>query len=92
MPAAMRMQKAKVKRNLPRILGTSSKKVELSTSFAVAPQDMSMEKRCERMAWETCMERPPMKMAMRGSHCEVISSYSLGVFLLLGSRDGEDVP
>jgi len=35
------------------------------------------------------MERPPMKMAIRGSHCEVISGCSLGDFGCLMRRSGK---
>lgn len=44
-----------------RILGTSSQKLERSTSFLVAPQVMLYEKRCARRACERWMERPPKK-------------------------------
>ena len=43
------------------IFGISLKKLLRSTSFFVAPQVMSYEKRCARMAWLRGMERPPKK-------------------------------
>jgi len=39
-------------------LGISSTKDTSSTSLLVAPQDMSREKRWERMAWPTWMDMP----------------------------------
>jgi len=52
MTLAVSRQLAAVHLNFRKILGISSKNDVSVTSFAVAPQDMSMEKRCERMAWE----------------------------------------
>ena len=43
-------------------LGISSTKETSSTSLLVAPQDMSREKRCERMAWPTWMDIPGASM------------------------------
>ena len=44
-----------------KILGTSLKKLDRSTSFFVAAQVMLYEKRCARMAWLRWMLRPPKK-------------------------------
>lgn len=48
-----------------KILGTSLKKLERSTSFLVAPHVMLYEKRCARIACDTGMERPPKKKKLR---------------------------
>ena len=47
--------------NRLRIFGTSSQKLDRSTSFFVAPQVMLYEKRCARMACDTGMDSPPKK-------------------------------
>ena len=44
-----------------KILGTSLKKLDRSTSFFVAPHVMLYEKQCAKIAWDTGMERPPKK-------------------------------
>lgn len=47
--------------NLLKILGTSLKKLDRSTSFLVACHDMLYENRCARIAWLMGMPRPPKK-------------------------------
>jgi len=48
--------------------GSSSKKDVFSTSFEVAPQVMSISKKWQRRAWDTCREIPPRKTVRSGSH------------------------
>ena len=50
--ATSRMQMTSAIQKRLRILGTSSQKLERSTSFFVAPQVMLYEKRCARRACE----------------------------------------
>jgi hypothetical protein len=54
--------------------GTSMKKFENSTSFAVAPHVMFISNMCARSACETCSERPPRKMPRRKTHLKFSST------------------
>lgn len=67
-PAAVAKQNKKVHLKRLNTRGASSKKPASSTSLFVDPQDMSMPKAWDKMAWETWIEIPPMKTVMRGSH------------------------
>ena len=49
-----------------KILGTSLKKLDRSTSFLVAPHVMLYENRCARIACETGIDRPPKKKKLQG--------------------------
>ena len=58
---AMTKQMMSASQNRRRILGTSSQKLERSTSFFVAPQVMLYEMRWAISAWERWILRPPKK-------------------------------
>ena len=47
------------------IFGTSLKKFERSTSFFVAPHEMSYENRCASIAWLSGIASPPKKKKLR---------------------------
>jgi hypothetical protein len=49
-----------------KILGTSLKKLDRSTSFFVADQEMLYENRYASIAWLSGMLRPPKKKKLRG--------------------------
>lgn len=54
--------KTKVPLNFENRMGISLKKLVFWTSFAVAPQDISIPSKWHIMACETCREQPPRKM------------------------------
>ncbi len=66
----------KINVNLKRlaISGSSMKKDVSTTSFDVAPQLMSMENMCDRIACETCIDIPPRKIKRSGTHWKQIQS------------------
>jgi hypothetical protein len=62
------IQKTKVPLNRFKSLGISTKKVVSSASFAVAPHVISIPKKWQRSAWDTCKEIPPRKTERRINH------------------------
>ena len=65
MTTQMEMLRTSASQKRLRIFGTSSQKLERSTSFFVAPQVILYEKRCASSAWERWMLRPPKKKKLR---------------------------
>ena len=63
-PAATVKEQMRATRNRDRILGTSRKKFDRSTSFLVAPHWMLYDTMCARIALLRWIERPPKKMKL----------------------------
>jgi hypothetical protein len=66
-PIVMPKHHRNVKRNFRRITGTSAKKLVSLASLLVAPHDISMLQRWQRIAWETCRLIPPRKTVSMGT-------------------------
>lgn len=64
-------------------LGASMKKLENSSSFAVAPQVMLISNMCANSAWETWRERPPRKIPSRKTHLKFSKTTVFGLPLVL---------
>jgi hypothetical protein len=67
------------------ILGTSLKKLEISTSFLVAPHVILYENRCARIAWVMWMLKPPKKKKLEGKN-RLNSGYTKGPRQLTGTE------
>jgi hypothetical protein len=68
MPVMAVNENKKLHLNVFKTLGTSMKKFDVSFSFAVAPHVMLISNICARRAEETWRERPPRKIASKGTH------------------------
>jgi len=63
-----------------KIFGTSLKKLDASSSFAVAPHVMLIENMCARIAQLRWKERPPRKIIKKGSHLKFSISAPIKLF------------
>jgi hypothetical protein len=60
-----KVQHISATRNRTRIFGTSTKKLDRSTSFLVAPQVILYENMCARIALVKWIDRPPKNMKLQ---------------------------
>jgi hypothetical protein len=84
-PTMTRVQRVSESQKRFKILGTSMKKLDRSTSFDVAPQVMLYENKCAKRATERWMLSPPKKKKLYRTGVRITRFKRCGIHTRMGS-------